>query len=45
MYAASWNDLKGVLLTERTQSQKVTFYLLNILVKKKLQIKSASCQV
>lgn len=35
--ATSWKNLNGILLTERTHSQNVTFslYINNILVKKK----------
>lgn len=39
--ASSWKDPNGVLLTERPYSQRVTFYLYDVLVKTKLQIGSA----
>lgn len=39
--ATSWKNLNGILLNKRVYFQKVTFYLHNILVKTKLQIRSA----
>lgn len=39
--ATSWKNLSGFLLTKRAYSPKVTFQLHNVLVKTKLQIRSA----